>query len=94
MAYFSRKMIDVKKNYEIHDAEIFAIVESFRHWRNYLEQPYHTVEALTDNSNLHAFMITHRLIRRQVRWTLDLSAFDFWLVYRKGTFNPADSLSR
>ncbi len=25
---------------------------------------------------------------------LDLSAFDFWLVYRKGTLNPPDGLSR
>ncbi len=42
VAYFSRKMIDAERNYEIHDAELLAIVESFRHWRHYLEQPYHT----------------------------------------------------
>ncbi len=30
-------MIDAKRNYEIHDAELLAIVESFRHWRHYLE---------------------------------------------------------
>ncbi len=33
VAYFSRKMIDAERNYEIHDAELLAIVESFRHWR-------------------------------------------------------------
>ncbi len=81
-AYFSRKMIDAEKNYEIHDAELLAIVESFCHWHHYLEQPYHTLEVLTDHSNLRAFMNTHKLTRRQVRWTLDLFAFDFWLVYR------------
>ena len=37
VAYFSRKMIDAERNYEIHDAELFAIVESFCHWRHYLE---------------------------------------------------------
>ena len=26
--------------------------------------------------------------------TFDLSAFDFWLVYRKGTFNTEDGFSR
>ncbi len=31
MAYFSRKMIDAERNYEIHDAKLLAIVESFRH---------------------------------------------------------------
>ena len=94
MAYFSRKMINAERNYEIHDAELLAIVESFCHWRHYLEQPYHTVEVLTDHSNLRAFMSTHKLTRRQVRWALDLSAFDFRLVYRKGTLNPADGPSR
>ncbi len=31
VAYFSRKMIDAERNYEIHDAELFAIMERFRH---------------------------------------------------------------
>ena len=94
MAYFSRKMINAERNYEIHDAELLAIIESFRHWRHYPEQPYHIVDVLTDHSNLNMFMSTHKLTRRQVRWALDLSAFDFRLVYRKGTLNPADGLSR
>ncbi len=66
MAYFSRKMIDAERNYKIHDAELFAIVESFRHWRDYLEQLYHTVEVLTDHSRLRTFMSTHKLTRREV----------------------------
>ncbi len=94
VAYFSRKMIDAERNYEIHDAELFAIVETFRHWRHLLEQPYHIVEVLTDHSNLRAFMSTYKPTRRQARSALDLSAFDFWLVYRKRTINPADGLSR
>ena len=31
MAYFSRKMINVERNYKIHDFELLAIVESLRH---------------------------------------------------------------
>ncbi len=87
-------MIDVERNYDIYDVELLAIVESFYHWRHYLEQPYHTLEVFTDHSNLRALMSTHKLTRRQGRWALDLSAFDFWLVYCKGTFNPLDSFSR
>ena len=85
MAYFSCKIIDAERNYEIYYAELFAIGESFRHWRHYLEQPYHIVEVLTDHRNLCEFMSTNKLTRRQVRLALDLSAFDFRLVYRKGT---------
>ncbi len=54
MRYFSRKMIDAKRNYKIYDAELLAIFESFRHWRHYLKQPYHTVKILNDHSNLRA----------------------------------------
>ncbi len=94
MVYFSRKMIDAERNYKIHDSELLAIVESFRHWRQYLVQPYHTLEVLTDYSSLRAFMSMYKLTREQVRRALNLSAFDFRLVYRKGTLNPTDGLSR
>ena len=94
MAYISRKSIDVKKNYKIYDAELLAIVDSFCHWRHYLKKLYHTLEVLTNNNNLRAFMNTHKLKRRQVQLAPNLSAFDFGLVYYKGTFNPADGPSR
>ncbi len=87
-------MIDAEKNYKIHDAELFTIFESFCHWRHYLEQLYHTVEILTNHSNLRMFMSTNKLMQRQVRWPLDLSTFDFWLVYRKRTLNPSYGFSR
>ncbi len=87
-------MIDAERNYKIYDAELVAIVESFRHWRDYLEPLYHTVEILTDHSNLRAFMSTNTLTRSHVQWPLDLSTFDFRLVYRKGILNPTDGLSR
>ena len=87
-------MIDSKRHYEIHDAELLAIVESFGHWRHYLEEPCHTMEVLTDHSNLNAFMNTNKPTRRPVRMVLDLPAFDFRLVYCKGTLNSLDGPSR
>ncbi len=87
-------MIDVKKNYKIYDAELFTIVDSFCHWRHYLKKLYHTLEVITNNNNIRAFMSMHKLTRRQVQLALNLSAFDFWLVYYKGTFHFADGPSR
>ncbi len=87
-------MSEAERNHKIHDAELLAIVESFCHWRHYLEQPYHTMEVLTDHSNLRAIMSTPKIMSRQVRWAFDLSAFDFRLVYCKKTLNPTDGLSR
>lgn len=93
-AYFSRKMIPAERKYETHDGELLAIVESFRHWRHYLEGSTHSVEVLSDHSSLRSFMTTHKLSRRQVRWALTLSAYDFVITYRKGNLNPADGPSR
>ncbi len=52
------------------------------------------MEGFINRSNLRAFMSTYKLMRRQGQFALDLSAFDFWLVYCKETFNPTDGLSR
>ncbi len=87
-------MIDVEKNYKIHDAEHLAIVESFCHWRHYLAQLCNTLEVLTNHCNLRVFMSMDKLTRRQVRLALNLSAFDFWLVYCKSILNPTDGPSR
>ncbi len=40
------------------------------------------------------FMSMHKLTRGQVRWTLNILAFDFRLVYYKRTLNPMDGPSR
>jgi hypothetical protein len=37
VAYLSRKFTPAEGNYEVHDKELLAIIESFRHWRVYLE---------------------------------------------------------
>ncbi len=86
-------MIDDERNYKIHNAERLAIVESFRDWRHYLEKPYHILDVPTDHSNIHVFMSKHKVTQRLVRWSLDLSAFDFWLVNRKRTLDPTESIS-
>ena len=94
IAYLSRKMIPAECNYEVHDKELLAIVESFKHWRHYLEGAGHEVLVLTDHNNLRKFMETTRLSPRQVRWAQELSRYNFRIDYRPGTKNPADGLSR
>jgi len=94
IAYLSRKMIPAECNYEVHDKELLAIVESFKHWRHYLEGAEHEILVLTDHNNLKKFMQTTRLSPRQVRWAQELSRYNFRIDYRPGTKNPADGLSR
>jgi len=94
IAFYSRKLIAAEKNYDTHDAELLAIVASFKHWRHYLEGAMHQVEVLSDHANLQYFMTTKVLSRRQVRWAEWLATFNFRLMYRQGKVNPADGPSR
>jgi len=52
-------------------------------------------EIWTDHKNLEYFMKAQKLNRRQARWTLYLSRFDFTLKHVPGTrMGKADGLSR
>lgn len=82
-------------NYEIHDKELLAIVDAFKQWRVYLEGPKHEVQVYSDHKNLLYFTTTKVLNRRQVRWSEELSQYNFKIHYRKGSENAkADALSR
>jgi len=94
VAFFSRKCIPAECNYDIHDRELLAVVESMRHWRHYLEGLRNPVQVLFDHENLKIFMSTKALNRRQARWAELLANYDFVLVPISDTKNPADGPSR
>ena len=89
VAYYWRKMLPAERNYETHDAELLAIVESFKTWRHYLEGADHTILVLTDHNNLKKLMETTRLSGRQIRWAQELLRYDSKIDYHLGTTNPA-----
>jgi hypothetical protein len=41
VAFYSRKFSTIEINYEIHDKELLAIVDSFQEWRHLLEGASH-----------------------------------------------------
>ena len=53
----------VKINYEIHDKELLAIVDSFAQWRHCLEGCPHQVIVFNDHKNLAYFQNAHVLNR-------------------------------
>ena len=64
-------------------------------WCHYLEGAKHKIEILTDHANLRYFMEAKKLNRRQARWALELSQFDFVLIHRSGAQSQkVDLLSR
>jgi len=44
VAFYSKSLSLVKRNYEIHDKEILAIIRVLEEWRHFLEGARHPVE--------------------------------------------------
>jgi transposase InsO family protein len=95
VAYLSKSLSAVERNYEIHDKEMLAIIRGLEEWRHFLEGARHKVEIWTDHKNLEYFRTAKKLNRRQARWSLYLSRFDFVLHHRPGrSMGKSDALSR
>jgi len=95
VAFHSRKFQPAEINYEIHDKELLAIVDAFKHWRRYCEGATHQIQVFSDHQNLEYFTTTKVLNRRQARWAQELAGIDFRIYYRPGTQNgKPDALSR
>jgi len=72
-----------------------AIVRCLEVWRHFLEETIVKFEIWTDHKNLEYFMKVQKLNRRQARWVLYLSRFDFALKHVPGMkMGKANSLSR
>ena len=94
-AFLSKGLSDVERNYDVHDKEMLGIIRALDMWRHHLEGAKHKFEIWTDHRNLKYFMEAKKLNRRQARWSLFLSRFDFELIHKAGSLmGKADSLSR
>jgi len=95
VAFISKSLSDTERNYEIHDKEMLVVVRCLEAWRHFLEGMVVKFEIWTDHKNLEYFMKAQKLNRRQARWALYLSRFDFTLKHVPGSkMGKADSLSR
>jgi len=95
VAFISKSFSDTERNYEIHNKEMLVVVKCLEVWRHFLKGTVVKFEIWTDHKNLEYFMKVQKLNRRQARWVLYLSRFDFMLKYVLGSkMGKADSLSR
>ena len=84
VAYLSKSLSETKRNYEIHDKEMLAIIRALEEWRHFLEGAPDKFEIWTDHKNLEHFMSAKKLNHRQARWSLTLARFDFVMHHRPG----------
>ena len=95
VAFYSKNLNPAECNYEIYDKELLAIVKCLEAWRPELEATEIPIKIFTDHKALEHFMETKELTRRQVRWALFLSDFNFRIQYQTGARNAkADALTR
>ena len=73
VAFLSKSLNEMERNYEIYDKEMLAIIKGLEAWRHLLEGAQFKFEIWTDHKNLEYFMKTQKLNRRQAKWALYLS---------------------
>jgi len=61
VAFYSKSLSSVERNYEIHNKEMLAIIRVLEEWRHFLEGATHPVEIWTDHKNLEYFMTAKKL---------------------------------
>jgi len=84
VAYYSRKLKDPERNYDIHDKELLAIVDTLRKWDTYCKTTGPKITILTDHKNLEYWKTKKDLNLRQARWGERLANYDFVIKYRPG----------
>jgi hypothetical protein len=95
VAFLSKALNPVERNYEINNTEMLAIIRGLEEWRHYLEGARHPVEIWTDHKNLEYFRVAQKLNHRQARWSLYLSRFNFTLHHKPDrSMGKPDALSR
>lgn len=94
VAYFSAKMTDAERNYDVREQEFMALMRACLHWRHYLHgtQPF---TLLTDHDSLKYHKSMPNLSGRLARWVEKMAEFDYKLQHIPGKDNVvADALSR
>ena len=81
VAFYSKSLSLVERNYKIHDKEMLTIIHALEEWRHFLEGAHHPVEIWTDHKNLEYFMIAKKLNHCHTHWSLYLAHFDFKLTH-------------
>jgi len=56
VAFISKSLNDMERNYEIHDKEMLAVIRCLEAWRHFLEGARTKFEIWTDHKNLEYFM--------------------------------------
>jgi len=92
--YYSKKNTSAECNYEIYDKEMLIIIQCLKEWDTELRSVL-SFQICTDHKNLKYFMTVKKLTEWQMRWSLILSQYNFFILYLLSKQNEkADALLR
>jgi hypothetical protein len=92
--YYSKKNASAECNYEIYDKEMLIIIQCLKEWDAELRS-VSSFQICTDHKNLKYFMTVKKLTEQQMRWSLILSQYNFFILYLLSKQNErTDALSR
>jgi len=66
VAFLSKSLNEMERNYKIHDKEMLVIIRKLENWRHLLEGTCFKFEIWTDHKNLEYFMKAQKLNCKQV----------------------------
>ena len=65
VAFLSKSLNEMERNYEIHNKEMLAVIKGLKNWKHLLEGAKYKFEVWTNHKNLEYFMKTQKLNWRQ-----------------------------
>ena len=65
VAFFSKSLNEIERNYEIYNKEMLAVIRELENWRHLLEGVKYRFKVWTDHKNLEYFMKVQKLNQRQ-----------------------------
>ena len=93
--FISQSLNPAERNYQIYDRELLAIIRGLETWEHHFLGSPHRLQIRSDHKNLTYWRTARKLNRRQARWSLYLSQFDYELVHVPGSqMTVSDALSR
>ena len=94
-SFISKTLSPAKRNYEIYDQELLAIIQALEEWHHYIQGSAHTTVILSDHKNLIYYQEDKKLNQQQAQWSLYLSELDVKLVHTPGNkMVQSDALSQ
>ncbi len=90
--YYSKKNASAECNYEIYNKEMLIIIQCLKEWDAELRSVL-SFQICTNQKNLKYFMTVKKLTEWQMRWSLILLQYNFFILYLSDKQNErADAL--